>query len=156
MKSCSFEERVSAAARTGSWSDELRDHCASCRDCAETTLVMAALVADAEMLAADTVPLPDPRAIWLRSRLQERRAKAVRATRVITWMQRLAIFLAGAVAASVVPGIFRHLFGPLRSFSPASLMSDMPLMISAPGVILLLTFGVMALMALWNEMVESG
>ena len=33
--------RVAAAARTGRWSDEVRDHCAACADCAETAMVTA-------------------------------------------------------------------------------------------------------------------
>ena len=46
-RSCPHEEAVTAAARSGEWSDELRDHREGCLICAELTLVVAALAGDA-------------------------------------------------------------------------------------------------------------
>ena len=72
MTGCTYEIDVAAAARHGGWTDALRDHAASCLDCAETALVVSALTEDADGLVLDDSPLPDPRIIWIKSRLKAR------------------------------------------------------------------------------------
>ena len=66
-ETCGYEDAVRAAAKSGEWSAELVTHRESCMACAELTLVATALAADAEELEAIDVPLPDPKAIWMRA-----------------------------------------------------------------------------------------
>ncbi|RLE21607.1 MAG: hypothetical protein DRJ65_15705 [Acidobacteria bacterium] len=150
MSGCRYETDVVTAARDGSWTEALRDHAASCLGCAETALVVAALTQDVEALALDDTPLPDPKIIWIRSRLKLRQERSFQATRVITWVQRLTIVCVAAVAIFFGPGL-RELISGLRTLLPTAALADLPLLISGPSAVLGLTFVVMALMALWNE-----
>ena len=81
--SCPHEEAVLAAARSGEWGPELKAHRESCMACAELTLVVAALAADAEELEAIDASLPDSTSIWLRASLASRERDFQRATRAI-------------------------------------------------------------------------
>jgi hypothetical protein len=155
MNDCLTEEQIREAAQTGRWTDELRDHCASCSPCAETALVTAALCADARELEADDSPLPDPRLIWLRAQIESRRVKSTRATLAIAWVQRAAIICALAVGLVVVPDLWRLLGRGMNALRPAAAGLDMPVFVTAPGLVLVATFAVLALMALWNELVEG-
>ncbi len=103
--SCSAEEAVLAALRSGEWEDDLRAHVAGCQACSETVLVAGALVTDARAVE-HARPLPDPGAIWLDARLRARRLSIDRATRPIAVMRRLAV--AGAAGAMVVAGTALH------------------------------------------------
>lgn len=150
MSACPFEVEILTAARDGGWTEALRDHAASCLGCAETALVAAAFTEDADTMTLDDPPLPDPRIIWIRSRLKARQERSFQATRVITWVQRLSIVGVAAVAIFFGPGL-RGLLSGLRTLIPTAALSDLPLLISGPTAVLGLTFIVMALMALWNE-----
>ncbi len=150
MSECQYERDVVEAAREGRWTEALRDHAASCLGCAETALVVVALAEDVDALVLEDAPLPDPKVIWIRSRLKERQERSFRATRVITWVQRAMIVCALAVGASFGPGL-RELLSGLRTLLPTAALADLPLLISGPTAVLGLTFVVMALMALWNE-----
>ena len=150
MSVCPFEVEIVTAARDGRWTDVLRDHAASCLGCAETALVAAALTEDADTMTLDDSPLPDPKIIWIRSRLKARQERASQATRVITWFQRLTIVCVAAVAIFFGPGL-RELLSGMRALFPTAALADLPVLISGPTAILGITFVVMALMALWNE-----
>ncbi len=150
MSGCRYETDVVAAARDGSWTEALRDHAASCLGCAETALVVAALTEDVDAMILDNSPLPDPKIIWIRSRLKARQERSFQATRVIAWAQRAMIVFALAAGVSFGPGL-RGLLSRLRTLIPTVALSDLPLLISGPTAVLGLTFVVMALMALWNE-----
>lgn len=155
MNDCLTEEQVREAAQTGHWTDELRDHCASCSPCAETALVTAALCADARELETDDSPLPDPRLIWLRARIESRRVKSTRATLAIVWVQRAAIACAAVIGLVAAPGLWRLLARVKGALLPAATRFDLPVFVAAPGLVLAATFAVLALMALWNELVEG-
>ncbi len=150
MSACRYEKEIVTAAREGRWTEALRDHAASCLGCAETALVVAALAEDIDAMVLDDSPLPDPKIIWIRSRLKARQERSFKATRVITWVQRLTIVCVAAVAIFFGPGL-RELLSGLRTLVPTAALADLPLLISGPTVVLGLTFIVMALMALWNE-----
>ncbi len=155
MNGCVSEELIREAAQTGRWTDELRDHCASCSPCAETALVTAALCADARELEADDSSLPDPRLIWLRAQIESRRIKSNRATLGIAWVQRAAMACALVVGLFAAPGLWRLLGRGMGALRPAAAGLDMPVFVTAPGLVLAATFAVLALMALWNELVEG-
>ena len=150
-----YETDVVTAAREGRWTEALRDHAASCLGCAETALVVAALAEDFDAMVLDDAPLPDPKIVWIRSRLKARQERSYQATRVITWVQRLTVVCVAAVAIFFGPGL-RGLFSGLRTLIPSAELADLPLLISGPAAVLGLTFVVMALMALWNERSVAG
>ncbi len=149
MSACRYEKEIVTAAREGRWTEALRDHAASCLGCAETALVVAALAEDIDAMVLDDSPLPDPKIIWIRSRLKARQERSFKATRVITWVQRLTIVCVAAVAIFFGPGL-RELLSGLRTLVPTAALADLPLLISGPTAVLGLTFIVLALMALWN------
>ena len=59
--SCTHEDAVTAAARSGEWTPELEAHRDGCMTCAELTLVVAAMAADAEELLRPRRPPPGSR-----------------------------------------------------------------------------------------------
>ena len=150
MSECRYETDVVTAAKNGSWTEVLRDHAASCITCAETALVVAALTEDVDVLARDNSPLPDPKAIWIRSRLTARRERSFLATRIITWTQRAAVIFAAAVGLFLAPG-FQDLASKVKDAFPSPSVPDLPVLISGPAAVMVMTFIVMGLMALWNE-----
>ncbi len=155
MSGCRYEAEIAAAARGGNWTETLRDHAASCLICAETAVVVAALAEDVGVLMGDDIPLPDPRMIWIRSRLTARQERSLAATRVITWTRRLALLCAVVVAFLFEPG----LWGLVSVLKPASLaggLADLPVLISGPAAVFGLTFVVMSLMVMWNERSTAG
>jgi hypothetical protein len=86
---CEHGEAVLRALAAGSWPDELRDHLAGCRSCADVVTVARALreVAD----DASSKPLPDPGKIWRVAQRSERLAAAERATWPIKLTTRVAL-----------------------------------------------------------------
>lgn len=155
MSGCRYETDVVTASREGRWTEALRDHAASCLGCAEIALVVAALAEDFDAMVLDNAPLPDPKIVWIRSRLKARQERSHQATRVITWVQRLTILCVAAVAIFFGSGL-RGLFSGLRTLIPSAELADLPLLISGPAAVLGLTFVVMALMAFWNERSVAG
>jgi hypothetical protein len=100
---CSQENAVAQAVRTGEWDERLRAHlrqCATCRSVQETARWMQALAAVPQEVMRSQAdvpdPLPDPQILWLRSHLRERQAAAERAQRI---SQRVEI---GCIAAVCV------------------------------------------------------
>jgi len=155
MSGCRYEAKIAAAARGGDWTQTLRDHAASCIVCAETAVVVAALAEDVGVLTGDDIPLPDPRMIWIRSRLRARRQRSLVATRVITWTRRVAILCAVVVVFLFEPGL-PELFSGLKPASLAAGLADLPVLISGPAAVFGLTFVVTSLMVMWNERSTAG
>ncbi len=132
--SCPYETAVSAAARSGEWTEELLAHRDGCLVCAELTLVVAALTTDAEALTSDPRPLPEPEVVWLLARLDARRRKLERATRPIVWMQRLALVVAGAVGLTFAPALWGLLRGMVAGADP--LAGSLPRAAGSPLLVL--------------------
>jgi hypothetical protein len=155
MSECRFEERVRQAAAGGAWTDELRDHCASCAPCAETTLVTAALCDDARFLAAEAEPLPDPRALWLRARIDNRVRCSRRAVSGIVWVHRLALCTAVLVGLVITPRVWSVLARSAEAVTSVSFLPSLPVAVAAPAIVLVMSFAALALMAVWNEVAEE-
>jgi len=149
-KSCSYEEAVTTAARSGDWSPELKAHRDGCLTCAELTLVVAALAADAEELAAIDTPLPDPAPIWLWARLAVRERQYDRATRAIVWVQRAAVAVALAVGLAFVPGLWNLVKGAFSSFDLNLPVSDLPRAAGSPLLVIVVSMLVLGGLALWE------
>jgi hypothetical protein len=146
--SCPHEEEVAAAARSGEWSDELRDHRDSCLVCAELTIVIAALAVDADDLSHAAPALPDPSLIWLRARLSARQREVHRATRWISLVQRATLAVAAAVGLAVVPGLWRLLRGAFDTLDLSSSAAALPRAAGSPVLVLVASMFVLAVLAL--------
>jgi len=146
---------VAAAARSGDWSPELKAHRDGCLTCAELTLVVAALVTDAEGLAAMDVPLPDPAPIWLRARLATRERAYHRATRAIAWIQRAAVAVALAVGLAFAPGLWNLIKGAYSSLDLSSPVADLPRAAGSPLVVIVVSMLVLGGLALWELTVQE-
>lgn len=155
MAGCTYEIDVAAAARNGGWTDALQDHAASCLECAETALVVSAFAEDVDGLVSDDSPLPDPRIIWIKSRLKARQEKSFQATRVMAWVQRLTV--AGVVVMGMLwSSDLRGLCSGLWSLIPKSAPADVSILVSGPVAVMAITFFVMVLMAVWTERSAEG
>ena len=87
--SCSEETTVVQAVRSGAWNVGLEAHlrnCATCRDVQQTTRWMRAL-APASLSTESQNELPDPRILWLRAQLSQRRAAAERVQKIVQWVE---------------------------------------------------------------------
>ena len=149
-KPCSHEEAVTAAVRSGDWSPELKAHRDGCLTCAELTLVVAALAADAEELVAMEAPLPDPAPLWLRARLASRERQYHRATRAIVWVQRAAIAIACAIGIAFAPGLWELVSGAFSGLDLSISAPDLPRSAGSPLLVLVVSLLVLGGLALWE------
>jgi hypothetical protein len=149
-KQCPHEVAVTAAARSGDWSPELKAHRDGCLTCAELTLVVAVLAADAEEMAAMDAPLPDPAPIWLRARLASRERQYHRATRAIVWVQRAAIAIACAIGIAFAPGLWELVSGAFSGLDLSISAPDLPRSAGSPLLILVVSLVVLGLLAVFE------
>jgi len=147
-KSCPYEDAVTAAASSGDWSPELRAHRDGCMTCAELTLVVAALAADAEVLSDESIALPDPGLIWIRSRLAAREHKFRRATRGIVMVQRAAVAVAAAIGLAFAPGLWNLVKGAFAGLSFGSPIAGLPRAAGSPLLVLIVSVTVLGLLAI--------
>ena len=132
---CDLEPDIVRACREDRWSDDLRRHAAECPSCSELVLVTEALRRHASSVEAE-LPLPDPGFLWWRAQLQSRAAAAERATRIIVWVQRLAI---ASCVALVVLGLLRlwpTITRWLSSLATHSMTSSLPTNMAQPGLVI--------------------
>ena len=148
MKPCPFEDAVNAAARSGDWNPELRAHRDGCMTCAELTLVVAALAADAESLSDESLALPDPGLIWMRSRLAAREQKFRRATRGIVMVQRAGVAVAAAIGLAFAPGLWNLVKGAFTGLSFGSPVAALPRAAGSPLLVLIISLTVLGLLAI--------
>ena len=147
-KTCPHEDAVTAAATSGDWSPELRAHRDGCMTCAELTLVVAALAADAEFLSDESIALPDPGLIWMRSRLAARERKFHRATRGIVMVQRAAVAVAVAIGLAFAPGLWNLIKGAFVGLSFGSPVAGLPRAAGSPLLVLIISLTVLGLLAI--------
>jgi len=147
-KPCPYEDAVNLAARSGDWSPELRAHRDGCMTCAELTLVVAALAADAESLSDESIALPDAGLIWMRSRLVARERKFHRATRGIVMVQRAAVAVAAAIGLAFAPGLWNLVKGALAGLSFGSPVAGLPRAAGSPLLVLIVSLTVLGLLAI--------
>ena len=133
---CEFEDAVVDAVKSGDWTPELRAHRDGCLSCAELTLVVAALTADAEALVAPDTPLPDAGVIWLRSRLAVRERDVRRATRAITWVQRATVAVVAAIGLAFAPSLWSLLKRGLAALDLGTAAAGLPRAADSPILVL--------------------
>ncbi|MEJ2581375.1 MAG: hypothetical protein P8127_07035 [Acidobacteriota bacterium] len=147
---CLYENAVAAAARSGEWSPEIEAHRDGCLTCAELTLVVSALAADAEELAEMDTPLPDPGQIWLRARLATRERDCQRATRAIGLIQGATVATAIAIGVFFAPGLWNLIKETVATLDLSSPIADMPRAAGSPLLIVVSSMLVLGGLALWE------
>jgi hypothetical protein len=147
-KPCPYEDAVTAAASSGDWTPDLSAHRDGCMTCAELTLVVAALAADAENLSNESIALPDPGLIWMRSRLAARERKFRRATRGIVMVQRAAMAVAAAIGLAFAPGLWNLVKGAFTGLSFGSPVAGLPRAAGSPLLVLIISLTVLGLLAI--------
>lgn len=150
MKGCPYEGDVIAAGRKNRWTETLRDHLSGCLGCAETALVIDVLARDARELADEAPPLPDPKIIWIRSRLAERRRHARLSDRAAVWVQRMVLVVVCGVGLGFTSDLGR-LFSAARGLVSIPESFSIPWPIAGPTAVMVVTAIVAALMAAWTD-----
>jgi predicted anti-sigma-YlaC factor YlaD len=85
-RGCERELETARAARTGFWTDDLRQHAESCRACAETVAVAGALLEDSAQARAAAPP--EAARVWVEAR---RRARLHLRHRALFWFRALRV-----------------------------------------------------------------
>jgi hypothetical protein len=116
--------------------------------CAELTLVVAALAADVESLSDESIALPDPGLIWMRSRLAARERNFRRATRGIVMVQRAAMAVAAAIGLAFAPGLWDLVKGAVAGLSFGSPVAGLPRAAGSPLLVLIVSLTVLGLLAI--------
>jgi hypothetical protein len=105
MKSdfCDLDERMTSALARGPLPEELRQHAASCAQCADLLLI-SQFLKDAQPPTDGTAQAFTAGLIWWKARLAERREHAEHAVAAIDIMQKiaLAVALIGVVACALI------------------------------------------------------
>jgi hypothetical protein len=101
MTACRFESHVIDAATGGAWSESLRNHVASCADCA-LALSVAPFMSELATMDEREHILPDPAVLWLKSRILQNRASVERASLPITQLQIAAYLIIAACWAALL------------------------------------------------------
>jgi hypothetical protein len=86
QSSCSQEESVLKAVRTGMWEDALSDHvagCDACKEIVQTSQWMQALAQASEK----NLSLPDASLLWWRAHLSEKQGRVERGQELQEWME---------------------------------------------------------------------
>ncbi len=152
---CAHEDAVAVAAHSGDWTPELQAHRDGCMICAELTLVVAAMAADAEELLNLSTPLPDPSVIWLRARLAEREDIFRRALRPIVWVQRATIAAVAAAGLAFAPSLWGFLTGVFADLNLNFSAPNLPRAAGSPLLVLMVSMIVLGGLALW-ELTAAG
>jgi hypothetical protein len=147
---CDLETDVLRACMTGRWSDDLRRHATECPSCSELVLVTQSLRRHASSVEAE-LPLPDPGFLWWRAQLQSRAAAAERATRMIVWVQRVAIASCATLVALALLQLWPTITGWLSSIASHSMTSSLPANVARPGLVIGASLVVLALLLAYDS-----
>jgi len=146
---CSREKTVRAALANDDWSPELLDHVTECGVCSDLMLVEKFLRRHAGEISVG-ISVPDSSFVWWRLQREERAAAAHRATKIITVLQRLAAGCGGLVAALGVTRYWPQIRGTLAEFIPSSLPSPLPSDMAHPGLVMLASLAVVAVLLVFD------
>ena len=121
MTGCRFEPHVLAAVADDRWTESLREHVASCDECA------ACAAAAPWMRELDGVDerehrLPDPSMIWLKAQILRSSVTADRVSRPITSMQIAAYLIVAACWAALLTWKWNALQAWIDSLTPSRII----------------------------------
>jgi hypothetical protein len=146
---CERESAVQRALDEGRWSDELREHAASCPCCSDLVLVAEFLRQQRDSVEVDA-PLPDSSFIWWRAQLQARVAAADRATRIITLLQRFAICCGALLALLGAHQLWPQIKGWLSVLKPDSIPNPIAANMAHPGLVIAASLVVLAFLVVFD------
>ena len=98
---CRFETNVIDAVTSGSWTESLRAHAASCADCAAAAEIAPWMTRFAGLDERQHI-LPDPAVLWLKAKLLQSSAAVERAGLPITRLQIAAYLIIAAGWAAIL------------------------------------------------------
>lgn len=114
---CRLERDTIAAAKSGQWTESLREHSATCADCAAAASVAAWM--DRIGRTDERVgKLPDPSVVWLKSQILRGSAVAERVSRPVTIAQILAYLTVAAGWAGFLTWKWAFVGRWMSGFSP--------------------------------------
>ena len=111
---CEHEGEVTAAVRSGAWSESLKLHAAECADCGAVMQLAAALMQQAQRAEARVTP-PDAHWILERARRQTRERTMRRVARLLSGIRLLASIYVVAVVVWLVRGFAEVQFREVMS-----------------------------------------
>jgi hypothetical protein len=122
---CEREPLIVAAARSGNWPADLKNHVAACAICAETKQVALLFQQHAATTSAQSHP-PAANIVWHKIRARRQHVALQRATRSIALLRILAALYAIVLAAWYLPQLW-HMQPSQLSTALSSLSSGMVL-----------------------------
>ena len=143
---CKREQELLAAVASAEVTDELLQHAASCAECSEVLLVATFLRREA--VATAQAALPDPAYLWWRALRDRRSAAAERATRLITIVQRAAIFSAALLLVPLVRWGWPHIAHWLGALHLRALAPELPASAGNPFLVVGISAVLLAVLAL--------
>lgn len=119
--SCRFERDVMRAAVEDRWSESLRQHLLSCRDCTGAAAVAPWMDGFARISDREHI-LPDPSLVWLKAQLLQGSAGAARVTRPLNIAQIAAYVIVAAGWAALLNSRWSNIESLVHGFTPARLV----------------------------------
>jgi hypothetical protein len=123
-EACRHEPHIIRAVAEDRWTDALRDHVASCADCAAAAAATP-FMARLARLDERQQKLPDPGVLWLKAQLLRGGALAERAARPLTIVQIVAYVVVAAGWAAVLTWRWPDLQRWILGFTPARMVQGM-------------------------------
>lgn len=120
-QSCRFEADVVRAASEDRWSDSLRQHLLSCRDCTGAAAVAPWMDRFARISDREHI-LPDPSLVWLKAQLLQGKSDVARVTRPLNIAQVAAYVIVAAGWAALLMSKWSSIESLIRGFTPVGLV----------------------------------
>ena len=98
---CAFEANVLDAVESGTWTESLRGHVASCEECAAAVAVGSWMATFAGIDEREHI-LPDPAVLWLKAKVLRTASEVERAALPITRLQIAAYLIIAAGWAAML------------------------------------------------------
>jgi hypothetical protein len=121
MSACRFEPQVIEAAQREEWSSALSEHVSGCDDCIAAVAVAPWMSRFAKLDDREH-SLPDASIIYLKARLMQGRADALRISRPMDAAQLLAYLVVAGGWAGVLTWKWNALALWLRGFTPTTMI----------------------------------
>ena len=122
-ENCVQEPLVRRAAVEDRWTDALRQHVASCQDCAAAAAAAPFMTQFARVDARERA-LPDPAVLWLKAQILRGSAVAERAARPLNIAQLGSYLVIAAGWAGLLTWKWKELQQFVLRFTPASLVNE--------------------------------
>ncbi|HEX6178269.1 MAG TPA: hypothetical protein VF057_07910 [Thermoanaerobaculia bacterium] len=120
---CANEPLVRRAATEDRWTDALRQHVASCEECAAAVAV-SGFMTQLSRASARPRALPDPAVLWLKAHLMRGSETIHRATRPLNVVQMLAYVVLGGGWAALLTWRWPEVLSWALSVTPSGLLQS--------------------------------